>query len=154
MNDTPSGTSASVVTDTVRVRMAPSPTGFLHIGGARTALFNWLFAKHHNGTFILRIDDTDTARSTDESMREIYSALEWLGLTWDEGGDKGGPYGPYVQSERKLSTMPTLHSCLRVARHTTATAHLKNLRKSAHRRGLTNSRALMMDGAETCHQKP
>ena len=85
----------------VRVRMAPSPTGFLHIGGARTALFNWLFAKHHEGTFILRIDDTDTARSTDESMQEIYSALKWLGLEWDEGGDIGGPYGPYVQSERK-----------------------------------------------------
>ena len=85
----------------VRVRMAPSPTGFLHIGGARTALFNWLFAKHHKGQFILRIDDTDTARSTDESMHEIYSALKWLGLTWDEGGDIGGPYGPYLQSERK-----------------------------------------------------
>ena len=101
MNDTPSVTSVSVVTDAVRVRMAPSPTGFLHIGGARTALFNWLFAKHHNGTFILRIDDTDMARSTDESMHEIYTALQWLGLAWDEGGDKGGPYGPYVQSERK-----------------------------------------------------
>ena len=100
MNDTPN-TATTVVTDTVRVRMAPSPTGFLHIGGARTALFNWLFAKHHNGTFILRIDDTDTARSTDESMREIYTALEWLGLEWDEGGNKGGPHGPYVQSERK-----------------------------------------------------
>lgn len=86
--------------DHVRVRMAPSPTGFLHIGGARTALFNWLFAKHHKGKFILRIDDTDTARSTDESMREIYSAMEWLGLDWDEGGDKEGPYGLYVQSKR------------------------------------------------------
>ncbi len=85
----------------VRVRMAPSPTGFLHIGGARTALFNWLFAKHHNGKFILRIDDTDAARSTDESMHEIYTALKWLGLVWDEGGDIGGPYAPYVQSERK-----------------------------------------------------
>jgi len=85
----------------VRVRMAPSPTGFLHIGGARTALFNWLFAKHHKGAFILRIDDTDMARSTDESMHEIYTALKWLGLEWDEGGDKGGPYAPYLQSERK-----------------------------------------------------
>lgn len=91
----------AVAPETVRVRMAPSPTGFLHIGGARTALFNWLFAKHHNGTFILRIDDTDTARSTDASMHEIYTALQWLGLEWDEGGDKGGPHGPYVQSERK-----------------------------------------------------
>ena len=91
MNDTPN-ISAAVMTDTVRVRMAPSPTGFLHIGGARTALFNWLFAKHHNGTFILRIDDTDTARSTDESMHEIYDALKWLGIHWDE---------QYVQSERR-----------------------------------------------------
>ena len=74
MNDT------TVPQDQVRVRMAPSPTGFLHIGGARTALFNWLFAKHHKGQFILRIDDTDAARSTDESMQEIYTAMKWLGL--------------------------------------------------------------------------
>ena len=100
MNETPNDATV-VVTDEVRVRMAPSPTGFLHIGGARTALFNWLFAKHHNGKFILRIDDTDTARSTDESMHEIHTAMKWLGLEWDEGGDKGGPCGPYVQSERK-----------------------------------------------------
>ena len=92
MSDTPSRTSVSVVKDEVRVRMAPSPTGYLHIGGARTALFNWLFAKHNNGTFILRIDDTDTARSTDESMHEIYEALKWLGINWDEH---------YVQSERR-----------------------------------------------------
>ncbi len=92
MNDTSSGTSVSAVKDQVRVRMAPSPTGYLHIGGARTALFNWLFAKHHNGRFILRIDDTDAARSTDESMHEIYDALKWLGINWDE---------QYVQSERR-----------------------------------------------------
>ena len=92
MNDTLSGTTVSAVKDQVRVRMAPSPTGYLHIGGARTALFNWLFAKHHNGTFILRIDDTDMARSTDESMHEIYDALKWLGIDWDEH---------YVQSERR-----------------------------------------------------
>ncbi len=84
----------------IRVRFAPSPTGFLHIGGARTALFNWLFARHHIGTFILRIDDTDEERSTEESMREIYDSLKWLGLDWDEGAIVGGPYGPYVQSER------------------------------------------------------
>jgi len=84
----------------VRVRFAPSPTGYLHIGGARTALFNWLFARHHGGTFILRIDDTDEARSTEESTRAIYDALQWLGLNWDEGPGVGGPYGPYVQSER------------------------------------------------------
>lgn len=84
----------------VRARFAPSPTGFLHIGGARTALFNWLFAKHHGGKFILRIDDTDEARSTEESMRGIYESLEWLGLAWDEGPGAGGPHAPYVQSER------------------------------------------------------
>ena len=74
----------------IRVRFAPSPTGFLHIGGARTALFNWLFARHHGGTFILRIDDTDEARSTDESMQGIYDSMEWLGLDWDEGPRVGG----------------------------------------------------------------
>ena len=84
----------------VRVRFAPSPTGYLHIGGARTALFNWLFAKHHNGTFILRIDDTDEQRSTEASMQEIYGSLKWLGLNWDEGAIVGGEHGPYVQSER------------------------------------------------------
>jgi glutamyl-tRNA synthetase len=84
----------------VRVRFAPSPTGYLHIGGARTALFNWLFAKHHNGTFILRIDDTDEQRSTEASMKEIYGSLKWLGLNWDEGAIVGGENGPYVQSER------------------------------------------------------
>ena len=87
MNDTSTGTTVSAVNDQIRVRMAPSPTGYLHIGGARTALFNWLFAKHHNGTFILRIDDTDTKRSTDESMHEIYEALKWLGINWDEHYD-------------------------------------------------------------------
>jgi glutamyl-tRNA synthetase len=84
----------------VRVRFAPSPTGYLHIGGARTALFNWLFARHHRGTYVLRIDDTDEKRSTEESMRQIYDSFRWLGLDWDEGEDVGGPYGPYVQSER------------------------------------------------------
>ena len=100
MNDTPSGTLVSAVNNQVRVRMAPSPTGYLHIGGARTALFNWLFAKHHNGTFILRIDDTDTARSTDESMHEIYEALKWLGIHWDEHyvqSERTGVYDGYVQ---------------------------------------------------------
>ena len=69
----------------VRVRFAPSPTGELHVGGARTALFNWLYARHHGGTFILRIEDTDEERSSDESTQGIYEALKWLGLDWDEG---------------------------------------------------------------------
>ncbi len=85
----------------VRVRFAPSPTGYLHVGGARTALFNWLFARHHGGTFVLRIEDTDKARNTGAAMQAIYDGLNWLGLDWDEGPLKGGDYGPYFQSERE-----------------------------------------------------
>lgn len=85
----------------VRVRFAPSPTGYLHTGGARTALFNYLFARSQGGTFILRIEDTDEARSTDESTRAILDGLRWLGLHWDEGPEIGGESGPYFQSERK-----------------------------------------------------
>lgn len=84
----------------VRVRFAPSPTGALHVGSARTALFNWLFARHHGGAFILRIEDTDATRSTEESTRTILEGLRWLGIDWDEGPEVGGPYGPYFQSER------------------------------------------------------
>jgi glutamyl-tRNA synthetase len=84
----------------VRVRFAPSPTGFLHIGGARTALFNWLFARHEGGKFVLRIEDTDRSRNIDEGMAAIYEGLRWLGLEWDEGPHAGGDYGPYLQSER------------------------------------------------------
>ena len=84
----------------VRVRFAPSPTGFLHVGGARTALYNWLFARHENGVFILRIEDTDVERSTDESVTTILDSLRWLGLDWDEGPEVGGPAGPYRQAER------------------------------------------------------
>jgi glutamyl-tRNA synthetase len=84
----------------VRVRFAPSPTGYLHIGGARTALFNWLFARHHSGKFVLRIEDTDMKRNTEEAMAAIYEGLEWLGLNWDEGPHVGGEFGPYLQSER------------------------------------------------------
>jgi glutamyl-tRNA synthetase len=84
----------------VRVRFAPSPTGFLHVGGARTALFNWLFARHHHGTFLLRIEDTDKSRERREAVQVIYDGLHWLGLEWDEGAEIGGEYGPYFQSER------------------------------------------------------
>jgi len=84
----------------VRTRIAPSPTGFLHIGLARTALFNYLFAKKNNGSFILRIEDTDTERSTKESEADIIENLRWLGLEWSEGPDVKGDYGPYRQSER------------------------------------------------------
>jgi glutamyl-tRNA synthetase len=84
----------------VRVRFAPSPTGHLHIGSARTALYNWLYARKTGGVFILRIEDTDALRSTKESYESIIDALEWLGLDWDEGPGKGGDFGPYVQSAR------------------------------------------------------
>jgi glutamyl-tRNA synthetase len=83
-----------------RVRFAPSPTGYLHIGGVRTALFNWLWARKTKGAFVLRIEDTDRERSTGESVRVILDSLRWLGLTWDEGPEAGGPHGPYTQMER------------------------------------------------------
>jgi glutamyl-tRNA synthetase len=85
----------------VRVRFAPSPTGTLHVGGARTALYNYLFARLSGGVFVLRIEDTDAARSTDDSLDAILEGLSWLGLAWDEGPGVGGPYGPYFQSERR-----------------------------------------------------
>lgn len=88
------------MTDTVRVRFAPSPTGHLHIGGARTAIYNWAFARSHGGSFVLRIDDTDRERSTAENTEAILRALSWLGLDWDEGPGVGGAYGPYYQTER------------------------------------------------------
>ena len=84
----------------VRTRFAPSPTGYLHVGGARTALFNYLFAKKHGGTFILRVEDTDKERNTDEARAAIFEGLSWLGMDWDEGPNKGGEHGPYNQSER------------------------------------------------------
>jgi len=100
----------SVTNPAIRVRFAPSPTGFLHIGGARTALFNWLFARHHGGTFILRIEDTDETRSTDDSVTGILESMKWLGLDWDEGplykgdgkipSESRGEFGPYFQMQR------------------------------------------------------
>lgn len=86
---------------TIRTRFAPSPTGYLHVGGARTALFNWLFARKHGGTFVLRVEDTDDARNTEEARQAIFDGMNWLGLDWDEGPEKGGDCGPYYQSERK-----------------------------------------------------
>ena len=92
----------------VRVRFAPSPTGYLHIGGARTALFNWLYARHCGGQFVLRIEDTDSARNSREAIEVILQGLRWLGIDWDEGpvssdpaGASRGGFGPYFQSQRK-----------------------------------------------------
>ena len=84
----------------VRLRFAPSPTGYLHIGGARTALFSWMFARRHGGQFILRIEDTDQKRFVAGAVEDIMSSMRWLGIDWDEGPDIGGSYGPYVQTER------------------------------------------------------
>ena len=85
---------------TVRVRIAPSPTGLVHVGNVRAALFNWMFARHNNGVFILRIDDTDLERSEQQYEDEIKAGFRWLGLDWDEGVDVGGDRGPYRQSDR------------------------------------------------------
>ena len=84
-----------------RVRFAPSPTGFFHIGSARTALFNWLYARHTGGTFVLRIEDTDKERNTEEALQVLLEGMKWMGMDWDEGPDVGGNYGPYFQSQRQ-----------------------------------------------------
>jgi glutamyl-tRNA synthetase len=96
----------------VRVRFAPSPTGPLHIGGARTALYNWLFAQTQGGTFLLRVDDTDQARSSEESLNNILDGMRWLGMDWDEGPDKGGDYGPYFQMQRMGGYKPRVEKLL------------------------------------------
>ncbi len=88
------------MTTTVRCRFAPAPSGSLHVGNVRSALFSWLWARHHDGTFILRVEDTDTSRVTEEAFRGVLGDLRWLGLDWDEGPEVGGPHGPYRQSER------------------------------------------------------
>lgn len=88
------------IANRIRVRFAPSPTGHLHVGGARTALYNWLFARSQGGSFILRIEDTDLSRSTEEAIRQIIRSMRWLNLDWDEGPEKGGDFGPYRQMER------------------------------------------------------
>ncbi len=102
-----------------RVRFAPSPTGYLHIGGARTALFNWLYARHTGGTFILRIEDTDAARNSQEAVDVILNGLRWLGLDWDEGpltgdatGASKGDRGPYFQSQRKANYLARVEALL------------------------------------------
>ena len=99
-----------------RVRFAPSPTGYLHVGGARTALFNWLFARRHGGTFVLRIEDTDAERSSWEMVAGIVDGLRWLGLDWDEGPDVGGPHAPYFQSQRLEKYRAHAHTLVREGR--------------------------------------
>lgn len=126
------------MSEEIRVRFAPSPTGYLHIGSVRTALFNWLFARHHGGKFVLRIEDTDHARSTEDSIREIMEGLRWLGLDWDEGPDIGGPFGPYRQTERKdiyLSHVETLLQKKKAYRCYCDSETLEKKRKSALSKG-------------------
>jgi glutamyl-tRNA synthetase len=96
----------------VRTRFAPSPTGYLHIGGVRTALFNWLFTRHHGGQFILRIDDTDQERNVAEALQPILNGFRWLGLNWDEGPEVGGDYGPYYQSQKLERYQAAVHTLL------------------------------------------
>jgi glutamyl-tRNA synthetase len=100
----------------VRCRIAPAPTGYLHVGNARTALYNWLFARHHGGTFILRIEDTDRKRSTEEAIGIVTDSLRWLGILWDEGPEVGGDYGPYRQTERLALYEETTERFLREGR--------------------------------------
>src|SRR5690606_18658594 len=87
--------------DAPRLRFAPAPTGYLHLGSARTALFNWLYARHHHGVFILRIEDTDLERSREDVIEQVLESMRWLGLDWDEGPGVDGGYGPYFQSQRR-----------------------------------------------------
>ena len=96
-----------------RTRFAPSPTGFLHIGGVRTALFNWLFSRRHGGKYVLRIDDTDQQRNVEAALAPILHGFHWLGLGWDEGPEIGGPYAPYFQSQRSARYQAAVDELLR-----------------------------------------
>ena len=117
-----------IMENKIKVRFAPSPTGPFHIGGARSALFNWLVARHTGGTFLVRIEDTDLARSSRESEENIKEAMKWLGLTWDEGIDVGGDNGPYRQTERLDIYKKEVQRSMKV-RLTIATAPKKNCRR-------------------------
>ena len=114
----------------VVTRFAPSPTGYLHVGGARTALFSWLWARHTGGKFILRIEDTDLKRNTPTAMQQVINDLRWLGIEWDEGPEVGGPNGPYLQSQRisKAYMISTSSSFSMKERPTIASIPRKSLR--------------------------
>jgi glutamyl-tRNA synthetase len=123
---------------TVRVRMAPSPTGYLHVGTARAALYNWLYARHTGGTFIVRIDDTDLERSTKEFENEILGSFRWLGLDWDEGVEVGGPHGTYRQSDRLQRYADLAKSLVESGKayfDDRSPEDLENLRKKAQQEG-------------------
>ena len=128
---------ASAGAERVRVRFCPSPTGNPHVGMIRTALFNWAYARHTGGTFVFRIEDTDSARDSEDSYSALLEALRWLGLTWDEGPEVGGPHGPYRQSQR-LDIYADVAERLRVLeciQHLVlgSKRHLKSLRHNACR---------------------
>ena len=121
-------------TNNIRVRFAPSPTGFMHVGSARTALYNFLFVRSHDGQLVLRIEDTDTARHNFEGEKDIYESLKWLGINWDEGPDIGGPYGPYKQSERTNKYEDAVKNLLKSGgayRCFCSASHLDDMRKKA-----------------------
>ena len=137
----------------VRTRFAPSPTGNLHIGGARTALFNWIWAKKWKGSFVLRIEDTDKERSSMQFEESIKNDLLWLGLNWDEGPDVGGPYGPYRQSDRfgiyhdvleKLKDLGCVYPCY------CTVEELESERENQLAKGYRRN---IQEGAETCLMK-
>ncbi len=137
----------------VRTRFAPSPTGYLHIGGVRTALFCWLFARRHGGQFILRIDDTDQERNVEEALEPILRGLQWLGLDWDEGPGVGGPYAPYYQSKRLAKYHAAVEELLRrglAYRDYATTEEVQAERQAAERekRSFTYSRRWMAETPE------
>ena len=134
----------------VRVRFAPSPTGYLHIGGARTALFNWLFAKKHNGKLVLRIEDTDTERLKEDSVSQILTSLKWLGLNWDEGPEVGGEVGPYYQSERREIYSKVAEQLLEEGKAYYCFCTSEILEEERENQRAANSRSVMPAPAEIC----
>jgi glutamyl/glutaminyl-tRNA synthetase len=114
--DAPVEVLGDIAPDEVRLRFAPSPTGYLHVGNIRTALFNWVFARHFGGTLVLRIEDTDETRNTEDGLTSVLESLRWLGIDWDEGPEVGGDHGPYLQTQRAESHAEVAEK-LRAARH-------------------------------------
>ena len=133
---------------TPRLRFAPSPTGYLHVGGARTALFNWLYARRHGGVFVLRIEDTDVERSSPEMVTGILDGLRWLGLDWDEGPDVDGPHAPYFQSQR-LDRYRAAAEQLLASGHATSRRGRDPLQGAARQDDLHRSRARRRSSSTT-----
>lgn len=134
----------------VRTRFAPSPSGFLHVGGARTALFNYLYAKSQGGKFILRIEDTDQNRSTEDSFKIILESLKWLGVRWDEGPEIGGEYGPYIQSQRLDIYKEYTEKLLKEKRPIVVFVHKKNWRQKRNKLRQWEFLTSTTDYTQTC----